>query len=57
MLSTSFSKIMIRFTSVLLEVIKEPTDGFLVIVALLAFNDNLRPKCDVDRCGTNERVS
>ena len=35
---------MISFTSVLFEVIKEQADGFLVIVVLLAFNDNLKRK-------------
>ena len=40
----NLTKIMISFTSVLIEVIKEPADGFLVVVVLLAFNDNLREK-------------
>ena len=40
-LSTILRKTMICFLSVLFEVIEEPADGFLVIIALLAFNDDL----------------
>jgi len=40
--STSLSKIMTGFISILPEVIEEPANGFLVIVALLAFDDDLQ---------------
>lgn len=45
---------MVGFISVLLEVVKEPANGFLVIVAFLAFNDNLR---EVNLVGNNEPVN
>ena len=57
MLPTSLSKIMIRFIGVLLEVIKEPADGFLIIVALLTFNDNLLQMRNVNRRENDERAS
>jgi hypothetical protein len=47
-LFTSLSKTTTGISSVLLEVIEdsdeEPSDGFLVVVALLAFNDDLAMK-------------
>jgi hypothetical protein len=40
--STSLSNIMTGFISILPEVIEEPANDFLVIVALLAFDDDLQ---------------
>lgn len=55
--STSLTKIIIMFINVLLEVIKGPAYGFLVIVALLAFKDNLRQNSNVNRCRNNEQLN
>jgi hypothetical protein len=40
-MSTGLSKITTGFFSILLEVIKEPAKGFLIILALLALDDDL----------------